>query len=695
MPGSEKKMLRFRTLSEKHKRKEAAPAASGSGKMAERCNRYALLLHFVCCFAGYFIIEAMSRRSVFAAWQFLDERTRAFLYNVLLIFMTTLPAFLFRRRAFYRVLTGVVWLVLGAANGIVLSNRVTPLTGPDFLMLDDALRVSRKYFSVFGIIALLVLLVLLVLIVIRLFFVLPRFSGKRRLQIWIPAFAAAAVGFYGLTQLAINAKVLSSYFGNIAYAYLDYGFPYSLSVTILDTGINEPNHYSEQLVSRIIRSEGAVPDTEADEDMPNIVVVQLETFFDVTRVKGLRFSEDPLPNWHALTEEYSSGFYTVPTVGAGTVNTEFETLTGMSLRFFGAGEYPYKGVLKKETCESAAYDLAQLGYTAHAVHNNESEFYGRREVYSNLGFNSFTPAEYMDTQDDVNENGWMRDENLITPVGDALDSTENRDFVFAVSVQPHGAYPEEPVITDPAITVSSAESDERNCQWEYYTNQLYEADRFVADLIRYLEERDEPTVCLFYGDHLPTMGLSDRDLEKGSIYQTNYLIWDNLGLERKQKTVTAYQAAAELFERIGFHTGTMFRYHQTRKHSRTYLYDMQVLQYDILYGDRYVYGMSNPFSETVLGLGVKPVRIDRIQKVSDGVYYVYGQNFTQSCAFRVNEELAETSFLNRSTLLVRDIELNKGDWINVAVLSNSKSRMILSTTNTLVYGAGRLTDEDD
>ena len=44
-------------------------------------------------------------------------------------------------------------------------------------------------------------------------------------------------------------------------------------------------------------------------------------------------------------KEYSSGYYKVPSVGAGTANTEFETITGMSLHYFGPGEYPYKSIL--------------------------------------------------------------------------------------------------------------------------------------------------------------------------------------------------------------------------------------------------------------------------------------------------------------------------------------------------------------
>ena len=70
-------------------------------------------------------------------------------------------------------------------------------------------------------------------------------------------------------------------------------------------------------------------------------------------------------------KEYSSGYYKVPSVGAGTANTEFETITGMSLHYFGPGEYPYKSILKETTCESVPYVLKNLGYSTHAVHNNE------------------------------------------------------------------------------------------------------------------------------------------------------------------------------------------------------------------------------------------------------------------------------------------------------------------------------------
>ncbi len=663
-------------------------------KLVAWCNRFAPLLQFLGCVVLYFYIEAASRHSVADAWTYVDERTKVFFYNAFLIYVTTLFVFFFRRRTFWRTFIFTLWFLLGTMNGVILANRVTPLTGPDMAMFAELQGVINKYFNGIEVILVSVGLIILAVLLILLFIKAPKYRKKRRFKLIIPGFILGWAALVGLTEWGLQAKQLSSFFSNIAYAYLDYGFPYSLSVTLLDTGISEPNNYSKELVESVISEEGPVRETTVNgETSPNVVVVQLETFFDPTQIKWLSFSEDPLPNWHRLSKEYSHGLYTVPTVGAGTVNTEFETLTGMSLRFFGPGEYPYKGILRENTTESAATVLTGLGYTAHAIHNNTATFYGRRTVYSYLGFNSFTSEEYMNTQNDTNYNDWMRDENLIQPINDALNSTENRDFIYAVSVQPHGSYPTEPVLDDPAIKVTGAASDGENYAWEYYVNQLHEVDQFVADLIEDLDKRGEPTVVFFYGDHLPTMNLKDSDLTTDNVFDTNYLMWDNIGLDQKNGQIFAYQAMARVFNRIGIHDGVMFRFQQTMRNKENYFYDMQVLQYDMLYGKRYVFGETNPYSRTVLAMGVKPITVDSIQKVSaDGIYYVYGENFTQSCKLQVNNEVVDTTYLDSGKLLIKGVQLKSGDWIKVIVQANSSSHMTLSSSNTLVYGVGKLID---
>lgn len=648
------------------------------------CNRFALLLHAVACFAGYFLIEAISRHSLREAAVFLDERTKVFLFNTFLIWVTTLVVFLVRRRVFLRILIAAFWMMLGVINGMLLANRVTPFTGPDLKLLKEGLGIFNKYLSpALAVLAITAVLILTAFIVIMMFMA-PKYQGKMHYKWYIPGIICAILVFAGTTRYCIEQRILSTYFGNIASAYEDYGYPYCLAVTIFDTGVDKPNGYSEELIDGIMAEVDEASYQEGD--LPNIVAIQLESFFDPTKVRFLEFSEDPIPHFRQLMKEYSSGYYTVPSVGAGTANTEFETLTGMSMRYFGPGEYPYKGILQNNTCESIANVLSGIGYSTHAIHNNEANFYSRRIVYSQMGFNSFTSAEYMDTQDDINPLGWMRDENLIKYIESALDSSDNQDLVFTVSVQGHGAYPEEPLYEDPQILVSGAESDEANCKWEYYVNEIYEMDQFVYDLIRMLEAREEPTVLLLYGDHLPTMGLTELDLMNYNLFQTEYVIWDNIGLERKVKNICAYQIMAEILDRLDIHEGTLFRFHQDMPEDEEYQLNLQTLQYDMLYGKQYVYEQSNPFSATLLRLGVKAVRLNRIEMVGQNMYYIYGENFTQSSKLRIEGEVVEnTEFVDSGTLFVKEADISSGDWIDVAQQSNSSTAKVLSHSNTLIY----------
>lgn len=653
-------------------------------KVISLCNRFAAVLHVFACLGLYFVIEWISRRSFMDTWNYLFERSWVFLYNSFLIFVTMLPVFLVRRRTFMRTLIGSVWLILGIINGVLLTKRVTPFTGPDLKLFAEGLGVVTKYFTIWQEIIILGFVVIMVLALITLFIKGPKYQGKLCYGKNIPTILAVCLLFVAATRVELEQRLLSTYFGNIAFAYQDYGFPYCLAVTFFDTGVSEPTGYDENLIRQIIRSEGK-PKESQTEELPNVIFIQLETFFDPTEVRFLKFSEDPIPYFRSMMENYSSGFYTVPSVGAGTANTEFETLTGMSMRFFGAGEYPYKGVLKEEAAESAATVFNALGYKSHAIHNNEANFYSRRTVFANIGFDTFISEEYMDTQDDINENGWMRDKNLIKYITQSLDSSEKQDFVFTVSVQGHGAYPTEPVLADPVIKVSGASTDEENCAWEYYANQLYEMDRFLERLVKTLEERDEDTVLFLYGDHLPTMGLKEEDLKNGDLFKTKYVIWDNMGLKRKVKNLCAYQAMANVMNQIGIHDGVMFRFHQTMEKSLHYQIDMQTLMYDMLYGERYVYGGENPYERKNMKMGIKDAYFTSIRKISESSYYMKGGNFTQSSKAEVNGEVLETIYVDSHTLLVRGVVLEKGDWVDVAQQSNSSTARVFTRSNKIIY----------
>lgn len=656
-------------------------------------NRFSLLLHAIWAILINFIIEALSRHSLIEAWDYMTKSPLVFSYNAFMIFVTFTVVYLVRRRVFARIIISVVWLFLGVCNGIMLLKRVTPFNAQDLKTFKEGLSLFTNYFSPFELIMIAVGVSALLVWGVAMWRRGGQYEGKMH-RLLALAGVIVSFGAYSLvTDLAVENRVVSTYFGNIAFAYEDYGLPYCFAASLFNTGISQPNDYNEDTIQRISNN-GELTESTADTDvMPNVLFVQLESFFDTSEYEALQTSMDPLPNLREMFEEYSSGYFKVPSVGAGTANTEFEVLTGMNLRYFGPGEYPYKTVLKNQTAESAATAFAEFGYGTHAIHNNGGNFYSRAKVFNNIGFDTFTSKEFMNIRQ-LTENGWAKDDILLTHIADALDSTEQQDFVFTISVQGHGNYPETKLIENPRITVSGMETEEKNNAWEYYVNQVYEMDQFAGNLVKMMEERGEPTVIVFYGDHLPTMGLEAKDLKSRYLYNTNYVIWDNLGLEKQDRNIPAYQIMADVMERLGLHSGTVFNYHQQRRKTKDYLLDLELLQYDILYGKQYVYEGELPITEGHMEMGIKEVTLTGLNSNLNGSYSLYGTNFTKWSKVYINGEKQKSTFLNNTRIELPESKLEEGDIITVSQVGSSNT--IFRTSAEYIWMSGNLlkyTDE--
>ena len=688
-----------RHFKEKRERRERILEERRNSRFARRMqpvykwmNRLSLPLHFLLACVINFLIEIVSRLSLFEAWDYMVGTPLVFLYNAFMIFATFSIVYLVRRRVFARILISVFWVFLGICNGYLLTKRVTPFNAQDLKAMSEALAVMNSYFNAFELVMIVIGVVALVFWIISMWRRGGQFTGK--MHRWIAlggvivSFAACGV----VTEAAIDNRVISNYFGNIAFAYEDYGFPYCFSASLFNTGINEPSGYSEEAMAEISNN-GEITKSEtgrSEEDLPNIMFVQLESFFDPTEVEWLRFSEDPIPNLRKLFSEYSSGYFKAPSVGAGTANTEFEVLTGMSMRFFGPGEYPYKTYGKMNTLESAASALKELGYGAEALHNNGGNFYSRAQVFNNMGFDHYTSKEFMNILQTTPE-GWATDDILVPNIMEAMDTTEGQDFVFTITVEGHGEYPTEKVLEDPEIVVSGVEDEGERNAWEYYVNLIHETDKFVQQLIDAVEARNEPTVLVFYGDHLPTMNLEAKDLKSKYLYNTNYVIWDNIGLEKQDENIAADQIVAEVFDRLDIHTGTVFNYHQERKSTKNYLADLELLQYDIMYGDQYVYGESGePVTEGHMVMGVKDAEITELVAQTDGSYSIYGNNFTKQSKVYINGEKQTTKFLNNTRLDLKESAINDGDTIMVAQVGSSNT--VFRESKTYEYREGKLTE---
>lgn len=652
-------------------------------------NKYSLLFHALMSCGIVFVVEFLSRRDFLSACSFVGSHTAAFLFNAFIVFVSLSLVYLFRRRAFFRIFISGFWIILGIINGCILSNRVTPFGFTDLKCINDLFAMNNtNYFTAEEATIVVIGLGAFFLFCAVLFIKGPRYQGKiHKIVVLASIVSVMFIGLPVTTSAAQNANVVASYFSNIAQGYENYGFIYGFSSSVVDRGMRKPDDYTEEHVAEITdKVESSKQETTVTKkDAPNIICVLLESFCDPDEIKFLHYNDDPIPTFHELEKNYTTGYLTVPVVGAGTANSEFEVLTGMSMQYFGTGEYPYKTILKKTTCEGTAADLASIGYGTHAVHNNGGNFYSRVNAFSMMGFDTFTSKELMNIQTYTPNGSWATDDILVDETIKTLDSTPDQpDFTYTITVGTHGDYPKEQVIENPKYIANGSFDQETKNQWTYYINQLNEVDTFMSDLIKKVNERDEDTVIVFFGDHLPTMGLQDSDMRSGDIYKTKYVTWNNMGLEKKDADLYAYQLMASITNSVGIHEGTILNYHQTQMNSADYQDGLENLQYDILYGDRYCYNGKDKYPATDIVMGIDPVTVDNAtNSIGNSEVIIRGTHFTKWSKVFVNETKVNTIFSGPECLIINKDDISDGDTIQVCQMGSNNT--VFRESNTFVY----------
>lgn len=601
------------------------------------------------------IIELLSRKSPLLLVKYMIGSPLVFLMNALIILTPFLLVFFTRRRVFLTTLLTVVVLAMGVANGVLLIFRTTPFTAADLRLVKYAASLLTTYLTWWQIVLGAAAAALAVAFCVYVWRKAPVEAEPVRLTESACVAAIAMTVVWGALNLSIMTGLVELRFGNIGQAFQDYGFAYCFANSAFNTGIPKPDEYDSETVAEIEEVELVPEDAKVTEKQkePNIIMLQLESFFDPMLWENSPVKEDPIPFFRFLKQAYPSGYLNVPSVGAGTANTEFECITGMNLDFFGPGEYPYKTVLQKTVCESMAFNMKTLGYRTHAIHNNEGTFYDRYKVFAQLGFETFTPIEYM-YHYTKNPTGWCRDEVLVEEINKALDSSLEPDFIYAISVQGHGKYP----------------------SFEYYCEQIHEMDEFIRELTVSLNRRKEPTVLVMYGDHLPGFEWTQEEMENGSLFQTEYVVWNNFGLPYVRQDVEAYQLTSHVLGLMDIHEGTMVRFHQRHlekadTETESYLEAMKILEYDILYGDREVYGGESPYKATKMEMGITPIIQRTTLHVGENIT-VFGDNFNEYSKICVNGKAVPTSYIHEKRLLAAEIPYKEGEEISVQQIGRDK-----------------------
>ena len=179
----------------------------------------------------------------------------------------------------------------------------------------------------------------------------------------------------------------------------------------------------------------------------------------------------------------------------------------------------------------------------------------------------------------------------------------------------------------------------------------------------------------------------------GDIFKTKYVTWNNFGMAKEDADLTSYQLLAHLTGQLGIHEGTIFRFHQSQSASETYLRDLENLQYDLLYGNRYAYHGEEPYPASDLVMGIDEVTIKRTWMSTDGKLMVYGEHFTPWSKVFINGDKVSTTYVSGNYLKINADKLEEGDILVVNQMGSSNTIFRSSNEYTYLPAVTSFTDD--
>ncbi len=287
-------------------------------------------------------------------------------------------------------------------------------------------------------------------------------------------------------------------------------------------------------------------------DRVNVVLVLSESFSDPTALRGVHLDEDPIPFVRGLMRRTTSGSMLAQNVGGGTANMEFEALTGMSASGFPAQmRVPYQMVVPgRDGFPSVVGWLRGRGHRAVAIHPFTTEMYRRREVYQAFGFDDFVHDTTMRDQQRIGHDAYLSDAAAFDEVRRQLAGSARPMLLNVVTMQNHipyaGRYDDPVGVTGP--------HGERLDDIGQYARGLSHTDTAVRGLLGSLRRLGEPTVVVFYGDHLPAGYPEDVFAANGprAMRRTPFFVWSTEpGRARAQPLTSPTHFVDLALDRVG------------------------------------------------------------------------------------------------------------------------------------------------
>ena len=519
----------------------------------------------ILCFLGIFVL---------LQYAFLTpglDPARTVINYLLILPLFGLLLLVTRRSDLAFVILSLILYVVHYIDAAVYSARLTHLRYSDLFAVGDALRVADKYsfyFSKQQAILLAFILLADAAIVI---------AAKRMPEKQSTVGNTVAGGVTIVISLAL--LILGTAYGFLPdpMQSIDDNFDingmverdglyYSLYGQYLHSGIKVPDGYSEERAQEIMNR---YADREGNEEAARVIVIMNEALADYSLIGKTSF-DDPLINIHDPENSYFEGKLAVSVFGGYTCNTEFEFLTGCSMRFFPQEYIPFTQLITSNLY-SFAWDMKDLGMYTTGIHPYYSQEWNRRQVYQWLGFEQFIAGEeFSSGLSDESEirnitdtklktldfgadleyiRGFISDAEGYRKTVETLDTRGSNSFVFLVTVQNHGGYDYE------GSDFLSTEYIPGERELNQYLTCSAISDAAFQSFLDDLAEDSQKTVVLMFGDHQPGLDFStyvNADEEDPfAIYYVPYVVWSNFEMEADLPAVTSANYLSAILKQCG------------------------------------------------------------------------------------------------------------------------------------------------
>lgn len=330
--------------------------------------------------------------------------------------------------------------------------------------------------------------------------------------------------------------------------------------TLCQKGGNDiPDYYSAQAVQAIAEqsSSSNTKNLEASPDVkPNIIAIMSESYGDLRVLGDFETNIDVTPFMDSLkqNENAITGYAYASIFGSKTANSEFEFLSSDSILFIPDTMVYLHYFDDIEKYDSLVSILANQGYTNVAIHPWLRAGWNRPAVYSKMGFHESYFLEDMKNPEYYRL--YPSDKYSFNTVLERLKNKKDDEkmFILNITMQNHSGYEGGGNGYEQTVSIKGKEGEFPKT--ELYLSELHESDKALKEFITELENYEEPTVVVFFGDHQAKLDSSFYDWVNPNLktdanelmkkYMVPFFIWANYDIEQKTDVLTSINYLAPM-----------------------------------------------------------------------------------------------------------------------------------------------------